>query len=109
MPGSAIARGLDAPFDPYKALRISGALLAELRDQFGPAAAAYNAGPQRVRDFLTRLRNLPQETRAYVLAIHRPPGGRLGDLPQAGKHGDKGRSAAGAPHLGRLSPLDCTA
>jgi hypothetical protein len=72
MPGTAVARGLYAPFDPLEALPKSAALLAELRDQFGNlglAAAAYNAGPQRVRDFLAGLGHLPQETRAYVLAI----------------------------------------
>jgi hypothetical protein len=43
-----------------------------LRNEFGNlglAAAAYNAGPQRVRDFLAGLHDLPAETRNYVLAI----------------------------------------
>ncbi len=72
MPETAAARGLAAPFNPVEALPQSGALLAELRDEFGNlglAAAAYNAGPQRVHDFIAGARDLPAETRAYVLAI----------------------------------------
>jgi hypothetical protein len=72
MPGTAAERGLIEPFDPAQALPKSGKFLADLRDEFGNlglAAAAYNAGPQRVRDFLARTRDLPTETRNYVLAI----------------------------------------
>jgi hypothetical protein len=35
----------------------------------GLAAAAYNAGPQRVREFLAGSRDLPLETHNYVQAI----------------------------------------
>ena len=72
MPGTAIERGLFEPFNPVEALPKSGAFLAELRDQFGNlglAAAAYNAGPQRVRDYIAGLRDLPLETQNYVLSI----------------------------------------
>lgn len=72
MPGTALEHHLFAPFDPVEALPKSGEFLAELRDQFGNlglAAAAYNAGPQRVRDFIAGLRDLPMETRNYVLVI----------------------------------------
>jgi hypothetical protein len=72
MPQTAAERGLFDPFDPLQALPKSGAFLAELRDEFGNlglAAAAYNAGPQSVRDFLAGLRDLPQETRQYVQAV----------------------------------------
>jgi hypothetical protein len=72
MPGTAIEHGLFEPFDPVEALPKSSEFLAELRDQFGNlglAAAAYNAGPQRVRDYVAGLRDLPVETRNYVLAI----------------------------------------
>jgi Transglycosylase SLT domain len=72
MPGTAAERNLSEPFNPAEALPKSGELLAELRAQFGNlglAAAAYNAGPQRVRDFLAGSRDLPTETRNYVLAI----------------------------------------
>jgi hypothetical protein len=72
MPGTAAERGLLDPFDPVEALPKSAAFLAELRSQFGSlglAAAAYNAGPQRVRDFILGTRGLPAETRKYVLAV----------------------------------------
>ena len=72
MPRTAAERGLLDPFDPVQALPKSAEFLRELRDKFGNlglAAAAYNAGPQRVRDFLTSSRPLPNETRNYVAAI----------------------------------------
>jgi hypothetical protein len=72
MPGTAAERGLLDPFDPVEALPKSAAFLADLRSQLGNlglAAAAYNAGPQRVRDFLAGTRGLPAETRKYVLAV----------------------------------------
>jgi len=72
MPGTAAERGLSEPLNPSEALPKSGEFLAALRDQFGNiglAAAAYNAGPQRVRDFISGLQSLPEETRNYVRAI----------------------------------------
>ena len=72
MPRTAAERGLLDPFDPVQALPKSAEFLRELADQFGNlglAAAAYNAGPQRVRDWLSGARTLPAETRNYVLAI----------------------------------------
>ena len=72
MPRTAAERGLRNPFNPVEALPKSGEFLAELRDRFGSvglAAAAYNAGPQRVHDFVAGLRGLPIETRNYVQAI----------------------------------------
>ena len=73
MPGTAMERQLFEPFNPAAALPKSGEFLAELRNEFGNlglAAAAYNAGPQRVRDYLAGLsHDLPLETRNYVLSI----------------------------------------
>src|SRR6266700_5855757 len=72
MPGTAAERGLLDPFDPVQALPKSAEFLRELRHQFGNlglAAAAYNAGPGRLREFLSAHRPLPAETRNYVLAI----------------------------------------
>jgi hypothetical protein len=72
MPGTAAERGLLDPFDPVQALPKSAEFLRDLRRRFGNlglAAAAYNAGPQRVSDWLTGSRLLPAETRNYVLAI----------------------------------------
>jgi hypothetical protein len=72
MPGTAAERRLFEPFNPVEALPKSGEFLAELRNQFGNlglAAAAYNAGPQRVREFVAGSRGLPAQTRDYVLAV----------------------------------------
>src|SRR5258708_7493323 len=68
MPMTAAERLLQNPFDPVQALPKSAEFLRELRAQFGNlglAAAAYNAGPQRVRDWLAKKRTLPSETRTY--------------------------------------------
>jgi hypothetical protein len=72
MPGTASERRLLDPFDPVQALPKSAEFLSELRKQFGNlglAAAAYNAGPKRVRDWLAGSGYIPQETRNYVSAI----------------------------------------
>jgi len=72
MPGTADERGLLDPFNPIQALPKAAEFLSELRGQFGNlglAAAAYNAGPRRVRDWLSGSGAMPAETRNYVLAI----------------------------------------
>jgi Transglycosylase SLT domain len=72
MPGTARWRGLADPFEPQQALHESARWLGELREQFGNlglAAAAYNAGPRRVLEWLGGRGNLPGETRAYVRII----------------------------------------
>jgi hypothetical protein len=72
MPGTAAERQLLDPFDPVQALPKAAAYLHDLHAEFGNfglAAAAYNAGPQRVRDWLAGMRSLPLETRDYVRAV----------------------------------------
>jgi hypothetical protein len=72
MPGTASNRGLKDPFDPAEALPKSAELLSELKDHFGNlglAAAAYNAGPERIRKWLAGQSPLPQETINYVRVI----------------------------------------
>lgn len=72
MPGTAVERGLADPFDPEQAIPKAAALLAELRGRFGNlglAAAAYNAGPQRVADWLAGTGGMPLETRDYVQIV----------------------------------------
>jgi hypothetical protein len=72
MPGTASERRLLDPFDPVQALPKSAEFLNELRNQFGNlglAAAAYNAGPRRVQEWLAGSGPMPQETRNYVAAI----------------------------------------
>jgi hypothetical protein len=72
MPGTAADRGLYDPFEPKSAIVHSASLLADLSREFGNfglAAAAYNAGEERVRGWLAGDRTLPGETRAYVVFV----------------------------------------
>jgi len=72
MPATAHWRGLSNPFEPTQALLESARWLHELHEEFGNlglAAAAYNAGPRRVKDWMAGRGKLPNETRAYVRII----------------------------------------
>lgn len=90
MPETAADMGLKNPFDPLQAIPASARLLRNLVAQFGNlglAAAAYNAGPRRVQDWLGKLAEkkpdkdkkgdkkvatksaLPDETQGYVKII----------------------------------------
>jgi len=72
MPETASRVGLENPFDPMQAIAASARLLRDLVKQFGNlglAAAAYNAGPRRIQDWLARKGKLPDETQHYVKTI----------------------------------------
>jgi hypothetical protein len=87
MPGTANERRLLDPFDPVQALPKSAEFLNELREQFGNlglAAAAYNAGPRRVQEWIAGTGYMPSETRNYVYAI---TGASVDDWAAAGKGG----------------------
>ncbi len=98
MPGTANERRLLDPFDPVQALPKSAEFLSELRQQFGNlglAAAAYNAGPRRVQEWLAGSGPMPQETRNYVIAI---TGASVDDWAAAAKNGNKnGKTLDRAP------------
>jgi hypothetical protein len=97
MPGTASERRLLDPFDPVQALPKSAEFLSELRNQFGNlglAAAAYNAGPRRVQEWLAGTGAMPQETRHYVVAI---TGTTVDQWATAGKNG---RMPDRAPNAG---------
>lgn len=71
MPGTAKMRGLKDSFNVVEALGASSLYLDELRDRFGNlglAAAAYNAGENRLSGFIGG-GGLPLETRDYVFSI----------------------------------------
>lgn len=73
MPGTAAWVGLANPFDAATAITKSATLLRDLKQKFGNlglAAAAYNAGPKRVADWLARRRSLPHETQAYIRIVN---------------------------------------
>jgi hypothetical protein len=85
MPGTAKLRGLKDSFDVVQALDASSLYLGELRDRFGNlgfAAAAYNAGENRLSRFLDN-GGLPLETRDYVFAITGHPVETWRDEPPA--------------------------
>jgi hypothetical protein len=95
MPGTASERRLLDPFDPVQALPKSAEFLSELRSQFGNlglAAAAYNAGPRRVQEWLSGTGSMPLETRHYVVAITGTT------VEEWGATGRGGKTSGGAPH-----------
>jgi soluble lytic murein transglycosylase-like protein len=72
IPETANEHGLINPFEPIHAIYTAGKFLRRLQDQYrnlGATAAAYNAGPGRVNEWLAKRRGLPAETRAYVKII----------------------------------------
>ncbi|MDP1906935.1 MAG: lytic transglycosylase domain-containing protein, partial [Hyphomicrobium sp.] len=74
MPDTASDMGVENPFDPALAIPASARLLNSLVRQFGNlglAAAAYNAGPKRIQDWLGSKGKgkLPDETQDYVKSI----------------------------------------
>jgi soluble lytic murein transglycosylase-like protein len=84
MPATAAERGLIDPFDPFEAIPKAAEFLREQQAAFGSlglAAAAYNAGPQRVKNWLAGRSSLPQETRTYVAKV---TGRSADDWRQAG-------------------------
>ncbi len=62
--------GADA-YEPHDNILAGTAYLREMYDAFGSPAflAAYNAGPQRLQEYLVHNRPLPDETRRYVWMI----------------------------------------
>ncbi len=61
----------DDPFDPHNNILAGTAYMREMYDIYGSPGflAAYNAGPNRLDDYLSNNRPLPDETRHYVAAI----------------------------------------
>ena len=72
MPRTASERGLVDPFDPAAAIPASAKFLAALSQRFGNlglAAAAYNARPSALAEWLAGKGSLPPETQNYVLSV----------------------------------------
>src|SRR5689334_5188406 len=98
MPRTASERGLLDPHDPVQALPKSAEFLRELRNEFGNlglAAAAYNAGPRRVREWLEGRGSLPAETQRYVEII-------------TGHPAEEWAKSGGPSEKPRSSPMTCT-
>jgi len=72
MPETAAERGLADPFDPEQAIPMAAKFLVDLDQQFGNiglAAAAYNAGPNRVASWLAGSGDLPRQTQIYIFLL----------------------------------------
>jgi D-alanyl-D-alanine carboxypeptidase len=61
----------DDPYDPHNNILAGTAYIREMYDRFGAPGflAAYNAGPDRVDNYLARRAALPEETVNYIAAI----------------------------------------
>jgi len=59
------------PFDPHDNIMAGVGYMREMYDMYGAPGflAAYNAGPNRLDDYLANQRPLPDETRHYVAVI----------------------------------------
>ena len=61
----------DDPYDPHNNILAGTAYIREMYDRFGSPGflAAYNAGPERVQNYLAGRASLPDETVNYVASI----------------------------------------
>ncbi|TPI13408.1 lytic transglycosylase domain-containing protein [Mesorhizobium sp. B4-1-3] len=87
MPGTAKMRGLANSFDIEQAIPASAKYLAEMKASYGNlglAAAAYNAGENRVSRWLASGGFLPMETESYVFDIMGEPVDKFSDRSYAG-------------------------
>lgn len=71
------------PYNVRDSILAGTAYLREMHDRYGSAGflAAYNAGPGRWEDHVTRGRPLPAETVAYVARLEPSVGGSAAPLP----------------------------
>lgn len=72
MPDTAKGLGVTDRSDPVQSIFGGAKYLSQLLDHYGsatPAIAAYNAGPQRVDDYLAGKGDLPAETQNYVPTV----------------------------------------
>ena len=103
MPYTATERGLADPFNPESALPEAAEFLAELRREFGNlglAAAAYNAGPGRVRDFIDGRAACPRKPATMSVPL---PAARLKSGPRSGARRGRKESPS-RPHVVCLPP-----
>jgi D-alanyl-D-alanine carboxypeptidase len=73
----------DDPYDPHNSILAGTAYIREMYDRYGAPGflAAYNAGPDRVDNYLAGRSNLPDETVNYLAAITPNLGN---DVPRSG-------------------------
>lgn len=87
------------PFNPRDNILAGAAYLREMLDRFGPKGflAAYNAGPQRYEEHISKSRPLPRETIDYVAKLTRLISGAV-EIPP-GSRGSGSRSSADRSQL----------
>ncbi len=69
----------DDPFDPHNSILAGTAYIRQMYDRYGSPGflAAYNAGPQRMDNYLAGSGSLPNETVNYVASISPHLGGAM--------------------------------
>lgn len=87
------------PFDPRENILAGAAYLREMFDRFGRKGflAAYNAGPQRYQEHLSKGRPLPRETIDYVAKLRPLIKGAVDIPPRSERSGN--RSSADGSQL----------
>ncbi|WP_428377158.1 lytic transglycosylase domain-containing protein [Lichenicoccus sp.] len=84
------------PFEPHDNILAGTAYLRLMYDRYGAPAflAAYNAGPQRLDDYLSTGRSLPNETVDYVASIAPNLGTEVAMSGPLATYADSGRNDA---------------
>lgn len=104
MPDTAKGLGVTDRSDPVQSIFGGAKYLSQLLDHYGsatPAIAAYNAGPQRVDDYLAGKGNLPAETQNYVPTVQ----GHYQRFSAAQPQAPQSQGAATAPASGGFGSM----
>ena len=89
----------DDPFEPHDNIMAGTAYIRLMYDRYGAPAflAAYNAGPQRLDDYLNTGRSLPNETVDYVASIAPNLGAEVAMSGPLATYADNSRNDAYVP------------
>ncbi len=89
----------DDPFEPHDNIMAGTAYIRLMYDRYGAPAflAAYNAGPQRLDDYLNTGRSLPNETVDYVASITPNLGTEVAMRGPLSTYADNSRNEAYVP------------
>ena len=111
MPETANERGLDNPFDPAQAIPASARLLRDLSRKFGNlglAAAAYNAGPKRIQDWLANKGSAAAGDTGLRAKYHQLAGRDMDRCAAGGQSGGEIAAAGTVSGTRRASRLERT-